>query len=246
MRGEHCNMIDYDKIASEYAQHRKVHPEVLKNLFLTSRIRTDSKVLEVGCGTGNYIVALESIANCSCWGTDPSEQMLSKAKKRSEKIAFQLGRAERLNFPKDFFDLVFSVDVIHHTSNPIEHFQEAYQELKRGKKLCTVTDSEWIIRHRQPLAVYFPETVETDLRRYPSIPKLKDYMKQVGFNAISEITVEFTYQLTDARSYCDKAFSSLHIIPEKAFQRGIKRLKQDLNTEPIKCVSRYLLLWGTK
>ena len=157
MRGEHHNMIDYDKIASEYAQHRKVHPEVLKNLFLTSGIRTDSKVLEVGCGTGNYIIALESIANCSCWGTDPSEQMLSKAKKRSEKIAFQLGRAERLDFPKDFFDLVFSVDVIHHTSNPIEYFQEAYQVLKRGKKLCTVTDSEWIIRHRQPLAVYFPE-----------------------------------------------------------------------------------------
>jgi len=246
VRGEHYNMIDYDKIALEYVQHRQVHPEVLKSLFLTSGIGTISKVLEVGCGTGNYIVALESLTGCSCWGIDPSEQMLSKARKRSERISFQLGKAEKLDFPQNFFDFVFSADVIHHVSNIMNYFQEAYRVLKRGRKLCTVTDSEWIIRNRQPLAVYFPETVEADLRRYPSIPKLKDYMKQVGFDTITEIIVEFTYQLTDAQPYRDKAFSSLHIIPEKAFQRGIKHMKQDLNIEPIKCVSRYMLLWGTK
>lgn len=239
-------MVDYDKIALEYVQHRQVHPEVLKNLFLTSGIGLVSRVLEVGCGTGNYIAALETLASCSCWGIDPSEQMLSKARKQSEKIIYQLGKAERLDFPEDFFDLVFSVDVIHHVNNPMEYFQEAYRVLKTGGKLCTVTDSEWIIRHRRPLAVYFPETVEVDLDRYPHIPALRGAMKQVGFVDITEITVEFDYQLTDIQAYRDKAFSSLYLIPEEAFQRGIKRMELDLRTEPIQCMSRYLLLWGTK
>ncbi len=246
MRGEHSNMIDYDKIALEYAQHRKVYPEVLKGLFLTSGIGTVSKVLEVGCGTGSYIVALESLTGCSCWGIDPSEQMLSKARKRSEKIIFQLGKAERLKFPQNFFDLVFSVDVIHHVDNIMDYFQEAYRVLKTGGKLCTVTDSEWIIPHRQPLAVYFPETVEVDLARYPRISELREIMKEVGFSEITENTVEFSYQLTNIQAYRDKAFSSLHLIPEEAFQRGIKNMEQDLYTGPIQGVYRHLLLWGTK
>jgi hypothetical protein len=58
--------------------------------------------------------------------------------------------------------------------------------------------------------------------------------------------VEFPYLLTDIQAYHDKAFSSLHLIAEEAFERGIERLERDLGTGPIPCVSRYLLLWGTK
>jgi ubiquinone/menaquinone biosynthesis C-methylase UbiE len=246
VRVEHYNVIDYDRIASEYARHRKVHPKVLNNLLLTSRIGSASKMLEVGCGTGNYIVALEALTGCSCWGIDASEQMLSRAKERSRTVHFQPGKAEGLDSPPDFFDLVFSVDVIHHLDDRLAYFREAYRVLKAGGKGCTVTDSEWIIRHRQPLAVYFPETVEIELGRYPRMAELRDLMERVGFGEITESTVEFAYPLTDIQAYRDKAFSSLLFIPEAAFQRGIKRMEQDLRAGPIQCVSRYLLLWGIK
>jgi ubiquinone/menaquinone biosynthesis C-methylase UbiE len=246
VRVEHYNVIDYDKIASEYARHRQVHPKVLNNLLLTSRIGSASKVLEVGCGTGNYIIALEALTGCSCWGIDASEQMLSRARERSRTVHFQPGKAERLDFPPDFFDLVFSVDVIHHLDDRLAYFREAYRVLRAGGKGCTVTDSEWIIRHRQPLTVYFPETVEIELGRYPRIAELGEFMERVGFGEITESTVEFAYPLTDIQAYRDKAFSSLLFIPEAAFQRGIERMEQDLRAGPIQCVPRYLLLWGTK
>jgi ubiquinone/menaquinone biosynthesis C-methylase UbiE len=246
VRVEHYNVIDYDKIASEYERHRKVHPEVLNNLLLTSRIGSVSKVLEVGCGTGNYIIALEALTGCSCWGIDASEQMLSRAKERSRTAHFQPGKAEGLDSPPDFFDLVFSVDVIHHLDDRLAYFREAYRVLRAGGKGCTVTDSEWIIRHRQPLAVYFPETVEIELGRYPCMAELRDLMERVGFSEITESMVEFAYPLTDIQAYRDKAFSSLLFIPEAAFQRGIGRMEQDLRIGPIQCVSRYLLLWGIK
>ena len=239
-------VIDYDKLATEYAQHRQVHPEVLKNLLTDGEIHPTSQVLEVGCGTGNYSVALETTVGCSCWGIDPSEQMLSKAKERSQTIQFRLGKAEALDFPADFFNLVFSVDVIHHVSDRSAYFREAYRTLKGGGKVCTVTDSEGIIRRRQPLATHFPETVEVELKRYPRIGELRVLMESVGFDSIRETTVEFAYSLDDIQAYRDKAFSSLHLISEEAFQMGIARMEQDLHEGPIPCISRYVLLWGTR
>lgn len=239
-------MLDYHIIATEYTRHRKVHPEVLRSLLSTSGVGSASKVLEVGCGTGNYIIALEALAHCSCWAVDPSAKMLSRARERSAKGTFQLGKAERLDFPQDVFDLVFSVDVIHHLDNRSGYFREGYRVLRLGGKVCTVTDSEWIIRHREPLAVYFPETVEVDLGRYPRITELREVMERVGFGEITENTVEFAYQLTDIQAYRDKTFSSLYVIPEEGFRRGIERMERDLRIGPIKCVSRYLLLWGVK
>jgi len=238
--------LDYDNLASDYAQHRQVHPEVLRSLGATSGVGCDSKVLEVGCGTGNYVVALHRAAGVDGWGIDPSESMLARAKKCSGDIHFQIGRAEVLEFPPNFFELVFSVDVIHHVEDHQAYFQEACRVLAVGGKLCTVTDSEWIIRRRQPLAVYFPETVRPELDRYPRISELRQLMELVGFIGVAEEQVEFPYQLADAQAYRDKAFSALHLIPEDAFWRGLERLESDLCAGPIPCVSRYELLWGTK
>jgi len=238
--------LNYDKIALDYAQHRQVHPEVLRSLASTSGVGCDSKVLEVGCGTGNYVLALERVVGVDGWGIDPSEGMLARAKERSGDIHLQVGRAEVLEFPPNFFDLVFSVDVIHHVEDHLAYFREAYRVLAVGGKLCTVTDSEWIIRHRQPLAIYFPETVQPELDRYPCVSELWHLMELVGFIGAIEERVEFPYKLTDAQAYRDKAFSALHLIPEDAFWRGLECMESDLCAGPILCVSRYVLLWGTK
>jgi SAM-dependent methyltransferase len=171
---------------------------------------------------------------------------LSRARERSGNTNFQHGTAKRLDFAPDFFDLIFSVDVIHHLDDHLKHFREAYQVLRPGGRICTVTDSAWIIRHRQPLAIYFPESVKVDLDRYPRVADLREAMEEVGFSDLSETTVEFPYRITDIQAYRDKAFSSLHLIPEEAFQRGIERMEEDLRIGPIPGVSRYLLLWGTR
>ena len=80
--------LDYDLLAREYAQHRQVHPEVLKDLLQTGALNRSSQVLDVGCGTGNYTSALEKAAGCSCWGVEPSEQMLAKARECSHSARF--------------------------------------------------------------------------------------------------------------------------------------------------------------
>ena len=239
-------LIDYDQIALEYARHRKVHPEVLRGLLAESGIDGQSNVLEVGCGTGNYIVAVESAVGCSGWGIDPSQEMLAEASARRGSVTFKAGRAEGLPFGAEFFDLVFSVDGVHHLENITAYFREVRRVLKPGGYVCTVTDSEWIIRHREPLAAYFPETVSADLARYPQVAALRGIMHKTGLEETAERLVEFTYLLVDARAYRDRAFSSLLLIGEEAWGRGLARLERDLQSGPIHCVSRYVLLWGTR
>ncbi|MBN1487328.1 MAG: methyltransferase domain-containing protein [Anaerolineae bacterium] len=239
-------MMNYDELVSEYALHRMVHPEVLRALIVNGFLRPNSRVLDVGCGTGNYIMSISSIVNCSCWGVDLSRKMLEYARQRRHPVKLIQGNIESLHFASNSFDMVFSVDVIHHVQNRTHYINEAYRILKPGGKFCTVTDSEDVIRSRQPLSVYFPELVDIELRRYPSIAALRIWMEYAGFGALQEQFVEFTDNLMDIREYRERAYSALHLLPEEAFRQGVARMEADLQKGPIQRVSRYVLLWGTK
>ena len=236
-------MIDYNKISGQYSQHRqKVHPEVLKELLTGFNHENTSTILEVGCGTANYIIALQSLTGTKCWGIDPSEKMLSVARERSKKIHFKNGRGEQLDFSIDFFDFIFSVDVIHHIEGHLEYFQEAFRTLKPGRRICTVTDSEWTLRNRQPLATHFPETIKVELARYPRISFLTELMRKAGFTDIQDHLVEFSFNMNDTQAFRNRAYSSLHLIPEEAFQKGITRLESELDEKGyIQNISRYTL-----
>lgn len=239
--------IDYDQIAADYARNRHVHPEVLRHLIATASLDSSSRVLEIGCGTGNTIIALHDAIGCACCGIDPSPQMLAHARARSQRVQFQIAYAESIPFAAEQFTLAFSVDVIHHVQNREAYFREAYRLLHLGGRLCTVTDSDDIIRRRQPLSTYFPETVPLELARYPRLADLENFMAGVGFREMRQQTVEFQLNLTDISAFREKAFSALHLISEADFQRGLARLESDWQrTGCIPSVVRYVLLWGSK
>jgi SAM-dependent methyltransferase len=238
--------LDYDTLAADYARHRRIHPGVLASLIATGNLSPSSAILEVGCGTGNYLAALHDHLGCSCAGIDPSAEMLATARQRTTQITFTQGRAESLAFPNSSFDLVYSVDVIHHVADRLASFREALRVLKPGGRLCTATDSEDDIPRRRPLSSHFPETIPVELARYPRLATLRAEMETAGFSPITTEQTELPYTLTDIQPYRDRAFSSLHLIPPDAHTRGIHRLETDLLTGPIPALSLYTLLWGTK
>jgi SAM-dependent methyltransferase len=235
---------DYSGLADQYAAHRRTHPAVLARL--TAALDSASRVLELGCGTGNYATAIHGIVGCDCVGVDPSPQMLAKLQERSSSVRAIEGRAELLELPAGEFDLVYSVDVVHHVRDRNAAFREAFRVLAEGGRSCTVTDSEWMIRHREPQSVYFPETVDVEIARYPRIDVLREEMVRAGFDSLHEDVAEYAYVITDSVAYREKVFSSLLYISDEAFERGLNRLEADLAHGPIRCISRYLLLWGTK
>lgn len=238
--------ISYDQMASDYAIHRTIHPTLLRRLVEFPHLASESRVLEVGCGTGNYIRAIASATSAKCFGLEPSRAMLEKAAAGTPAVSLTQGSAEALPYPESNFDFIFSVDVIHHVRDRNAFFAKAYRALKPGGWLATGTDSEEIIRRRMPLSFYFPETIEAELARYPTDGELRQLLLNQGFKEISEEVVEFSYPLSDVTAFERKVFSSLRLISENAFEQGLARLKRDLEKGPVSCVSRYVIHWGRK
>ena len=205
-----------------------------------------SSVLDVGCGTGNYLLALSEIVRCDCWGIDPSDAMLAEAQSRLTKANVLCASAEQMKLPADKFDLVFAVDVVHHLGDREQVFRECLRVLRPGGNFCLVTESVEMLRRREPHASYFPDAIEIELARYPSVAVLQSELQAAGFIALQQLEVENPAELTDIEPYRTKAHSSLQLMSNSTFDAGIERLEQDLRSGPIPYTWRYLLLSGAK
>jgi SAM-dependent methyltransferase len=238
-------VVDYDALSERYAAHRTHDEVVVDDLRVGGAVAAARRVLEVGCGTGDYVIALQALTECSACGIDPSEQMIAIARRRSEAVEFVIGPAETLPFADDRFDFVYSVDVIHHVADPAVAIAEAFRVLRHGGQLCIATDDEATIKGRL-LTRYFPETVNVELERYPPIADLRAAIVGAGFGNIREKVVSSAYRVVDSRPYRDRAFSCLHLIPQAAFDNGLERLQRELENGPIEAVARHVLVWATK
>jgi len=238
--------IDYDQLADVYGRFRKCHGEVLRGLVAEAGLGAASRVLEVGAGTGNYSRAIQELTGCYCAAVEPSRAMRDQLREAGTAVEVIEGKGEELPLPDHGFDLVFCVDVVHHLTDPAAFFREAQRVLRKAGRLCVVTDSEDVIRERFPLSAYFPETVEAELRRYPSIERLRALATAAGFGSWQENRVTNETWLSSLEAYEAKAFSSLHLISEASFQTGLTRLRNDLKRGPIRAVGSYVMLWSTK
>ncbi|HSJ56474.1 MAG TPA: class I SAM-dependent methyltransferase [Anaerolineae bacterium] len=236
--------VNYDRGAGASAAHRQVHGGVLEQLAGVCRDRPGVRVLEVGCGTGNYAGALAAGEGCAAWGLDPSNGMLRQAMSSHARVAWLVARAEALPLAAHSFDLVFSVDVIHHVRDRAGYFRQVARVLRPGGRVCTVTDSAEIIHKREILSGYFPETVEVELARYPRLAEIETWMVEAGLRNYRVEVVEEPYLVTDAGPYHDRAYSSLHLIPDEAWRAGVARLERDLAGGPVQAVSRYACVWA--
>ena len=238
--------LDFDQRAAEYARHRQVHPGVVDGLRESGLFAPETRLLDVGCGTGNYAAALSKATGCRVSGIDPSRRMLDWARDAAPWESLLEGNAELLPFGDGSFDIVLSTDVIHHIGDRDASFSEAARVLRPEGHIVTVTDSHDDIPRRRPISGHFPETVEIELQRYPPVPRLLEEMARAGFVAPRLVDVSRSYDLDDIQAYRERAFSSLLLIDDEAFRRGIGRLEADLARGPIPCVSLYTMIWGTK
>ena len=71
--------LDYDKMVSINARHRIVNKSVLDELRRKWVSSSESRILEVGCGTGIHLRTPVEATGCKGWGIDPSREMISHA-----------------------------------------------------------------------------------------------------------------------------------------------------------------------
>lgn len=238
--------LDYDDLATEYARHRRPYPGLVEHIVEQAALTADSVVLEVGCGTANHLAAIRHRTGARSIGVDPSAEMLRQAARHPQDLELSQRTAEELDLPPGTVDLVLSVDMIHYIGEPRRYFERAFAALKPGGRLVTVTDSEWIIRNRTPIARYFPGIVEVELARYHPVPALAGAMALTGFGSLSERVVESEYEVLDAGRFRDKSYSCLHLIPAAEFSAGLAALEADLARHPVPGSLRSVAVWGRR
>jgi hypothetical protein len=138
------------------------------------------------------------------------------------------------------------MDAVHHFQDRTRVFSEINRLLSEMGTVCIATDSEEIIRNRTPLSVYWPETIELELARYPRIDTLDQELWETGLRNLRHEEVSATGWLRDLAPYRAKAFSALRLLSEDTYERGLRRIETDLAKGPIPSVSRYLLLWAKR
>ena len=235
--------VSYDSIAADYAVHRSVRPEILRRLVALCDTESPSRVLEVGCGTGNYVNSLAAITSAQCSGLDPSSKMLDAARQKNTPVAWVQGSAEALPFPNASYDFVYSVDVLHHVQDRGAFFREAIRVLANGGWFVTATDSERTIRQRS-LFHYFPEAIEPEVARYPKSGEIPQLLSSARFQGLYDETIELGYVLSDSAPF-EESVSFLFLISEESFNKGLAYLRQDFAGRPNTLRFNVCDLWRT-
>ncbi|GEM_PF-1209724 len=95
-------------------------------------------VLDMGCGSGRYSIALAKVGAKSVSGVDWQKRAFEAARLWCEKnnlpVNFREGDVLNLPFENESFDFVFSNGVIHHTHSIQKGLQEIWRVLRSGKR----------------------------------------------------------------------------------------------------------------
>ena len=110
-----------------------------QELIAAANIEPDHHILDIGCGTGTFVVLLKrQYPNVRVVGLDPDPKALRRAKSKIERagVSVQLdeGFSDELPYETAVFDRVFSSFMFHHLEGPEREntMREALRVLKPG------------------------------------------------------------------------------------------------------------------
>jgi SAM-dependent methyltransferase len=101
----------------------------------------DARILDVGCGDGFHLNLLKNNGK-KTWQLDGVD-VDKRAARMVEESGFKahLGSVEKLNLPRETFDLALMIQTIEHLEKPLEILSAIKNLLKPGGKLVIVTDN---------------------------------------------------------------------------------------------------------
>lgn len=141
--------------------------------FIANYVTQGSRVLDVGSGRGGTAVEIALRTGCTVYGVDSSTWAVGRAKARardtgiSDRVIFLRQRAENLEFPSGYFDLVYSIKALHETRH-VEALNEMYRVLKEDDGRLIIVD--WV-----------KGSVAWTFERYFNLFELEEMVRETGF-----------------------------------------------------------------
>lgn len=225
------NNIDFKVYANNFDKHRMADLGLVKIAIDSLNIDTSFRVLDFGCGTGNYLKALQNIGYRNLFGLDLSEEMCKIA---FEKTGANIKKGSHSNIPFDdeYFDAIMIVDVIHFIDDIHNLFDEFNRISKNNGRIFIATQSHKQIEKRI-YSKYFPSTTKIDKLRHHDVSNLISTAELSGFSLISVKdylpNVDFLVDENYFSLLKNKSFYILGLLSDDEFNTGIKKFQIDLS-----------------
>lgn len=166
-------------------------------------VKRESKILEIGCGTGNLMTKLTKRQDSFFIGLDASINMLETAvgKVHKDPAHFIIADAENLPFQDLVFDRVLARSTLHHLHDPKRSLRDTYRVLKNGGMIVIMEPNLNALMPIGRLIRYilkkslFKDVVWSVEHRELSVNQMKSLLVEAEFRNISFVSIGFSVPL---------------------------------------------------
>ncbi|MEM6348203.1 MAG: class I SAM-dependent methyltransferase [Bacteroidota bacterium] len=241
-------MEKYDRIGKTYNDTRKADPYLLGRMQALLQCKAGQRVLDIGCGTGNYTIALAA-AGLEMLGVEPSMQMLETARSRNASLSWHLGKAENIPLADSSVDAALASLTLHHWANLGAGFKEVARVLRSGGSFVIFTATPQQMQGYW-LNHYFPQMLADSMAQMPNWDAITTAAKETGLVLLKTEAYEIHNQLVDHFLYVGKSRPQLYLSPEvrqgissfadlsrkEEVEQGLKKLAHDIHSGAIQAV----------
>jgi SAM-dependent methyltransferase len=224
------NKVLYDNIGSGYNATRQADPYIAEKLFQLLFAQSGKLYMDLGCGTGNYTIALAN-KGLNFHGVEPSGKMLDIAKSRNSAITWHLGTAEQIPANDGQFDGAIATLTIHHWADLKESSQEIYRVLKNNTKLVIFTATPQQMKGYW-LNHYFPKMLMDSILQMPGFNNIKEAAEEAGFIIANTEKYFIPDDLEDHFLYVGKNRPELYL--DEEVRKGISSFSALANAGEVK------------
>lgn len=226
---------NYDNVSKNYDVIRRAETKTVELLVELLGPIADAVVLDLGCGTGNFLFKLNDLSR-QLVGLDLSAGMLVQAKSKNSRAMLIRGNALFMPFYDKIFDAAYCIQVLHHISDKSRFMSGVYRVLKGEGRFVIQSCS-----HNQLSTFwqyhYFPRALEIDKIRIPDFSEISDMLVQAGFKDISvhvcpledisEVIFRKEPELFLEKRYRD-GWSVFSLLTTQEVEEGCEKIKDDI------------------
>jgi ubiquinone/menaquinone biosynthesis C-methylase UbiE len=220
----------YDSIGAAYNSTRKADRYLTARLLYFLNPQPHKQFLDIGCGTGNYTIALAN-SGLNFTGVEPSESMINVARKRDQTINWITGSAEQIPVNDNTFDGVIATLTIHHWTDINQSLKEIYRVTNDDGILVTFTATPAQMKGYW-LNHYFPQMMADSTLKMLCFDVINSALINAGFELATIEKYFINEGLQDHFLYAGKHHPEIYF--DKKIRKGISSFTSLANGDEVR------------
>ena len=192
------------------------------------------RVLDLGCGTGGFAVAIAEETGAQVVGCDRSPSFLAYARGRSAAVEWVRGDAASLPFAGSSFDRVLMSLLLHQLEEQARAVAEAFRVLRRPGALVVRTVLPEAASARIPFR-FFPTLARVQAEQMPPLEDVTAWMRAAGFGHIRvrEVFRNKWLELGSVEAQLRREVEHRYpFLPADELEDGLRRMRETWDGRP--------------